>query len=111
VIPASITRKGEREEIAGERDDRWGLAVGEREGGKVGLGWFGGELGRLAPGCGPSGLLALLCIFFFLFSFSFVFDFCFGFLKKLFYSDLNKNKADHFGSLKSVFETYKPRVW
>jgi hypothetical protein len=69
VIPASVTKKGEREEIAGERDDRWGLAVGEREGGKVGLGWFGGELGRLAPGCGPSGLLALLCIFSFCFLF------------------------------------------
>jgi hypothetical protein len=26
-----------------------------REGGVTGLGWFGGELGRLAPGCGPGG--------------------------------------------------------
>jgi hypothetical protein len=68
----------------------------------MGLGWFGGGLGRLAPGCGPSGLLAF---FFFLFSFSFVSDFCFGFLKKLFYSDLNKSQADHFWSLKSVFTT------
>jgi hypothetical protein len=71
-----VTGNGEREEIAGERDDRWGPAVGERGKGVAGLGWFGGELGRLAPGCGPSGLLAL----FFLFSFSFVSDFCFGFL-------------------------------
>jgi hypothetical protein len=74
------------------------------------LGWSGGDLGRLAPGCGPSGLLALSFYFFFLFSFSFVSDFCFGFLKKLFYSDLNKTKAGHFCSLKSVFKTYKPRV-
>jgi hypothetical protein len=42
------------------------------------LGWFGGDLGRLAPGCSPSGLLALTFYFFLLFSFSFVSDFCFG---------------------------------
>jgi hypothetical protein len=49
--------------------------------------------------------------FFFLFSFSFVSNFCFGFLKKLVNSDLNKNKADHFCSLKSVFKTHNLRVW
>jgi hypothetical protein len=45
------------------------------------LGRFGGELGRLAPGCGPSGLLALPFYFFFLFSFSFVLISVLGFEK------------------------------
>jgi hypothetical protein len=52
---------------------------GEREEGERGLGWLGGELGRLATVCGPSGLLALPFYFFFLFSFSFVSEICFGF--------------------------------
>jgi hypothetical protein len=65
----------EREEIAGERDDRWGPAVSERGKWVAGLGWFRGELGRLAPGCGPSGLLALL--FYFILSVFFFFFFCF----------------------------------
>jgi hypothetical protein len=64
----------------------------------------------LVPGCSPSGLLALSFYFFLLFSFSFVSDFCFGFLKMLYYSDLDKINADHFCSLKSVFKTYKPKV-
>jgi hypothetical protein len=38
VIPASVTRNGEREEIAGKGDDTWGLRGGEREGGGAGLG-------------------------------------------------------------------------
>jgi hypothetical protein len=42
-----------------------GVRMVVREGRRrAGLGWFGGELGRLAPGCGPSGLLALPFIFF-----------------------------------------------
>jgi hypothetical protein len=69
-----------------------GVRMAVRERGVTGLGWFGGGLGRLAPGCGPSGLLA--SFFFFVF---FVSDFCFGFLKKLFYSDLNNSQADQFG--------------
>jgi hypothetical protein len=51
---------------------------GEKEGGE--RGWAGlGDLGRLDPGCGPSGLLALSFYFFLLFSFSSVSDFCFFF--------------------------------
>jgi hypothetical protein len=84
---------------------------GEKGGGE--RGWAGpGDLGRLAPGCGPSGLLALSFYFFLLFSFSFVSDFCFVFFfKMLNQSDLNKIKSDHICTLKSVFKTYKPRVW
>jgi hypothetical protein len=70
-----VTGNGERERegIAGERDDRWGLAVGEREGGKAGLGWFRGELGRLA----------LLCIFSFCFLFLLFLIFVLGFEKAI----------------------------
>jgi hypothetical protein len=51
------------------------------------------------PGAAQMGCWLLPFIFFFLFSFSFVSDFCFGFLKMLFKTDLNKNKADLFCSL------------
>jgi hypothetical protein len=79
------------------------VAVRER-GGVIGVGLVLGELGRLDPGCGPSGLLAYF-IFFLLLSFSFVSEICFEFLERLLNSDLNKIKADHFWSLKSVFTT------
>jgi hypothetical protein len=45
------------------------VAVRER-GGVSGVGLILGELGRLDPGCGPSGLLAS---FFYFFSFCFLF--------------------------------------
>jgi hypothetical protein len=57
----------------GERDDRWGPHGGERGGGVTGLGWFGGELGWLAPGVWPKWLLAS----FFYFFLSVFFFFCF----------------------------------
>jgi hypothetical protein len=90
-----------------ERDDRWGPHVGERGEGLAGSGWFWVSWAGWLPGCGPSGLLASFFYFFsFCFPFSFVLISVFGFfLKKLFYSDLNKIKADHFWSLKSVFTT------
>jgi hypothetical protein len=48
--------------------------------GEVGLGRFGGELGRLAPGVGPVGLMASSFYFFLLLSFfSFYSDFSFEF--------------------------------
>jgi hypothetical protein len=59
-----------------------GTHLAEREGRGSGVALVRGELGRLAPRCGPSGLLASSFYFiFFLFTFSFVSDFCFGFLK------------------------------
>jgi hypothetical protein len=94
----------------GERDDRWVPLGGER-GGKDG--WVGLVLVSWAgwlPGAAQVGSWPLSFIFFLLLSFFFCSDFCFEFLKKLFYSDLNKIKADHFWSLKSVFKTYKPEV-
>jgi hypothetical protein len=77
------------------------VAVREREG-VSGVGLVLGELGRLDSGCSPSGLLVF---FFLLLSFSFVSEICFEFLERLLNSDLNKIKADHFWSLKSVFTT------
>jgi hypothetical protein len=74
------------------------------------LGWLGAVWAGWLPGCGPSGLLASFFYFFPSAFFFFCSDFCFEFLKKFFYSDLNKIKADHFWSLKSVFRTYKPEV-
>jgi hypothetical protein len=71
-------------------------------------GLFWGRSGPAGfPGMAQVGLLASSFYFYFflLLSFSFVSDFCFGFLKKLFYSDLNKIKADHFWSLKGVITT------
>jgi hypothetical protein len=86
---------------------RWSV----RERGGKGLGWSGAVWASWFPGCGPSGLLASPFYFFFLLlSFSFISDFCFDNLKRLMYSDLNKVKADHFWSLRSVFRTYKPEV-
>jgi hypothetical protein len=74
------------------------------------LGWFRASWAGWFPGTAQVGYRLFPFIFFFLFSFSFVSDFYFGFLKKLFYSDLNKSKADYFCSSKGVFKTYKPKV-
>jgi hypothetical protein len=76
------------------------------------LGWVGsGRSGPAGfPGAAQVGSWPLSFIFFLLLSFSFVLISVLSFLKKLFYSDLNKIKADHFWSLKSVFRTYKPEV-
>jgi hypothetical protein len=79
---------------------------GERE--RVGL--VRGELGRLFSQVRSKWLLASFFYFFPSAFFFFCSDFCFEFLKKLFYSDLDKIKADPFWSLKSVFRTYKPEV-
>jgi hypothetical protein len=72
---------GERYQKQRERGDfgrvmTGGTRMAVREEGLTGLGWFGGDLGRLAPGCGPSGLLALSFYFFP----SVFFFFCFWFL-------------------------------
>jgi hypothetical protein len=86
----------------------WGPPSREREERMSGVGLARGELGRLAPGCGPSGLLALP--FFSFFFFFFCFRNLFWVLKRLLYSYLNKRQADHFWSLESVFKTYKLEV-
>jgi hypothetical protein len=91
-------------------DDWWSPHGGERGEGLAGLGWLGGGLGRLAPGCGPSGLLVLPFYFFIFVFFFFCFRNLFWVLKGLLYLDLNKSQADHFWSLESVFTTYKPEV-
>jgi hypothetical protein len=70
---------GAREGIAGERDDRWGQAIGERERGKLGWAGSGVSWAGWLPSVAQVGCWFFLFIFFFLFSFSFVFDFCFGF--------------------------------
>jgi hypothetical protein len=74
----------------------------------------GGELGWVGSGrSGPDGLPGaaqlgswplLLFYFFLLLSFSFILISVLSF-EEFFYSDLNKIKADHFWSLKSVFRT------
>jgi hypothetical protein len=72
-------------------DDRWGPAVRERERNE----WVGsarGRLGRLAPGCGPIGLLASFFYFFPSAFFFFCSEFLFGVLKRFFNSDLNNLK-------------------
>jgi hypothetical protein len=86
------------------------LSVRERRGE---LDWAGSGVSWAGwlPGAAQVGYWLLPFYFFLLFSFSFVSEFCFGFLKMLNYSDLNKINTDHFCSLKSVFKTYKPRVW
>jgi hypothetical protein len=67
-------KRRERGDCGGVMTGGARMAVREREGkGLAGLGWFGGGLGRLAPGCGPSGLLAS----FFNFFLSVFFFFCF----------------------------------
>jgi hypothetical protein len=82
-----------------------------RERGEEGVGLVRGGLGRLVfPGAAQVGSWLLSFIFFFLLSFSFICDFCFDNLKRLLYSELNKIKADHFWSLKSVFRNHKPEV-
>jgi hypothetical protein len=89
-----------------------GAHVAVREG-RGELGWVGSGWSGSAgfPGVAQVGSWPLSFIFiFFCFLFFFCSDFCFEFLKKLFYSDLNKIKADHFWSLKSVFRTYKLEV-
>jgi hypothetical protein len=64
----------ERERGLRGSDDRWDPHGGEREEGLTGLGLFGGKLGQLAPGYGPSGLLAPSFYFYF---FPVFFFFCF----------------------------------
>jgi hypothetical protein len=83
------------------------MAVRERRGelGWVGSGWSGPAGFPGAAQVGSWRLPYFSTAFFFFCS-----DFCFEFLKKLFYSDLNKNKADHFWFFKSVFRTYKLEV-
>jgi hypothetical protein len=86
------------------------MAVRERRGelGWVGSGWSGPAS---FPGAAQVGSWPLpFILFFLLLSLFFCSDFCFEFLKKLFYSDLNKIKADHLWFLKSVFRTYKLEV-
>jgi hypothetical protein len=84
-----------------------GTRLSEREGGK-GAGWVGsGQSGPAGlPGVAQLGSWPL----FFSAILFFCSEFCFEFLKKLFHSDLNKFKADHFWSLKGVFRIYKPEV-
>jgi hypothetical protein len=83
-------------------DDRWVRAVGEI-GGE--LGWVGsGQVGPAGlPGSAQLGFWPLLLFFFLCFPFSFNSEICFGYLKRLLYSDLNKSQADHFWSFKGVF--------
>jgi hypothetical protein len=75
-----------------------------------GAGWAGS--GRSGPAGFPGAAQVAPGLSFFssAFLFSFCSDFYFEFLKGFFYSDLNKVKADHFWSLKSVFRHYKPEV-
>jgi hypothetical protein len=54
-----------------------GVCVSVRERRGKGAGLVRGELGRLAPGCGPVGLLASLFYFFLLLPFSFISEFLF----------------------------------
>jgi hypothetical protein len=71
-----------------------GRSVREREGG--GGNWVG-----LASRVRPKWAASIFLLFFsFCYPFSFVLISVLSFLKKLFYSDLNKIKADHFWSLK-----------
>jgi hypothetical protein len=63
--------EGERGGVTGVMTGGAGRSV--REGGITGLGWFGGKLGRLAPGVGPVGLPASSFYFFLLPSFSLLF--------------------------------------
>jgi hypothetical protein len=72
---------------------------GERGWAGPGAIWAGWLLGAAQVGC-----WLFLFNFFLLFSFSFVSEICFGFLKMLYYSDLNKINSDHFCTLKSVFK-------
>jgi hypothetical protein len=86
--------------------------VGERERGESWTGLVQGRAGPAGSRVWPKWAAGFFLLFFyFLFSFLLFQISVLVFLKKLFYSDLNKNKADHFCPLKSVFETYKPRVW
>jgi hypothetical protein len=76
------------------------------------LGWVGSERSGPAglPGAAQLGSCPLLLFYFFLLlSFSFILISVLSF-EEFFYSDLNKIKADHFWSLKSVFRNYKPGV-
>jgi hypothetical protein len=92
-----VTGNGEGEGIAGERNDRW------ERGGKSWTGLVRGQSGPAGSRVRPRWAVGFFFLFFFfLFSFSFVSEFCFGFLKMLNYSDLNKIKADLFCSSKSV---------
>jgi hypothetical protein len=87
-----------------------GSRLAEREGSGSGVGLARGGVGPVAPGCGPSGCWVSPFIFFFQLFFFFCFRSLIWFLKRLSYSDLNKNQADHFWSLESVFTTYKLEV-
>jgi hypothetical protein len=83
-----------------------GACMAVREGrGELGWAGSGAVWAGWLPGAAQVAAGSLLLYFFLLFSFSFVSDFCFGFLKMLYYSDLDKINADHFCSLKSVFKT------
>jgi hypothetical protein len=104
VTPSTVskTERG-RGDCGEEEDDRRGPGVGEREEGCAG--WTGsGVTGPVGPQARPKWSDVLFFfIFFLLFSFSFVSEFCFGFLKMLSKSDLNKIKSNHFCTLKSMF--------
>jgi hypothetical protein len=86
-------------------DDRWGprsVTGREKEGYRFGsgaswAGWF--------PGSAQLGLWPLPFIFFFCFPFFFLFYFLFCVLNELSHSKLNKFKADHLWSFKSVFRS------
>jgi hypothetical protein len=72
-------------------------------------GWAGP--GDLGPGCSPGWAAGPFLYLFFCFLFLlFLISVLVFFLKMLYYSNLNKNNANHFCSLKSVFKTYKPKV-
>jgi hypothetical protein len=90
--PVNISSNEERE-INGRRVMIGGAHMAVREG-RGELGWVGSGAvwAGWLPGAAQVGCWFSPFIFFFLFSFSFVSDFCFGFLKKLYYSDLDKNQ-------------------
>jgi hypothetical protein len=79
VTPAAVSKTVSGGEICGRRKMALtsGTRLAEREGRGSGVALVRGELGRLAPGCGPSGLLASSFYFYFL---SVFFFFCFRFL-------------------------------
>jgi hypothetical protein len=67
-----VTGNGGREGIARERDDRWGPAVGEREGEKLDWAGSGVSWAGWLPGAAQVG-----CWLFFVFFLSIFFFFCF----------------------------------
>jgi hypothetical protein len=104
VTPATVSEiERGRGDCGEEEDDRRGPGVGEREEGCAGWTGSGADRAGWAPGTAQVVCCPLFLYFFLLFSFSFVSKFCFGFLKMLSKSDLNKIKSDHFCTLKSMF--------